>query len=83
MIGTLLPQLSDPWIATVSRGAVRERWRRSDWERHFKHRMSYDEYHYIGLLQTAVFRREIGPEYAVDALAEYRKRHPYEPPANC
>jgi hypothetical protein len=46
---------------------------RRDWDRNFSHRMSYDEYHYIGMLSAELVMGMICEDRAMDLLKAYRK----------
>lgn len=46
---------------------------RKDWERNFSHRMSYDEYHFIGMLNAELVMGLITEDRAIDLLKAYRK----------
>jgi hypothetical protein len=75
----MLPSVNPKLYALLERAALREEAARRDWQRHFAHRMSYDEYNLIGALNTEVRGGRMCGDRAQDCLAIYRANHTNTP----
>jgi hypothetical protein len=71
----LLPPIDPKFFEACQRAARREQTLRADWQRHFSHRMSYDEYNYINYLTLEVRNGTMGIDRARDDLKLYREHH--------
>jgi len=70
----MLPDVDPAFQAAVMRSAQKEKWYRRDWERHFSHRMDYDEYRFIVGLEFYVADGSMVPERARECLRAYREQ---------
>ena len=68
-----LPKTDLQFEAKLKSAALQGKAARKDWERNFSHRMSYDEYHYIGILNAELVMGKIAEDRAVELLQAYRK----------
>ena len=67
-----LPSLSKAWVEELERAALQEKSLRAVWERHYKNKMSYDEFHMRRHLTLAVQRNEMDETYARELIAKHK-----------
>jgi hypothetical protein len=69
----LTPKNLKECICELERAATRERLRKEDWERYFRHRMSYADYRLRNYLNTSVFMGRMGPEMALEIFRNFKE----------
>lgn len=72
---TLLPAVCPSLQALQERAALGEEWAKQDWRKNFAHRISYDEYRFIGDINAQVLAGTMDPSRAQECVAAYRETH--------
>lgn len=67
-----LSSLSKAWVKKLERAALQEESLRTVWEKHYKHKMTYDEFHMRRHLTLAVQRNEMDETYARELIAKHK-----------
>tara|TARA_R110000787_G_scaffold282003_1_gene393631 strand:- start:37 stop:321 length:285 start_codon:yes stop_codon:yes gene_type:complete len=55
----------------AERAKARYQWQIKDWNKNFRHRMDFNEYHYRGKLNADVAAGHLGEDQAFDLLEKY------------
>lgn len=67
-----LPSLSKEWVEKLERAALQEKSLQAAWEKHYKDKMSYDEFHMRRYLTLAVQCNEMDETYARELIAKHK-----------
>ena len=69
-----LPALSKEWVEALERAALQGRALRRIWERDYKDKMTYREFHMRMYLTHAVQRNEMDEGYARELIAKHKAK---------
>jgi len=72
-----LPEVPTGWNDALERAALRLKSEMADWEKHFKDRMSFDEYKLRQWLNEQLSEGRMDTPFAFDLIKKYRSTHAY------